>query len=333
MIIEQLYAKGISNITRAESDVPRLTRICQELHEHKLYTWDEIIPLVKKLPGFKHHRHDTPIRRNIAILKKLGVLDQREATYILSSEGRVLLELTKDKALEEGLTLPEKLFYFRTFFSNAFYQLFIFLQTINRKENLASQKEVIVDYFRGIINSPFKIWQKENLRRDIEIYESRGHLRSGLENKFDCMKAWLKHLELLEGEGLALSPLGKEVLKDLENNRLDIEQRIFALANIYLSGKVSSLPFFDYSQNRHRDLFFELFEHAYSLFETRELGISDAKSIRCFVCIRVLLDHQLTLEEKTFDNIVNELARSHIIRSLVTGRDGKLAHIRGFTPS
>ena len=328
MIIEQLYAKGISNITRAESDVPRLTRICQELHEHKLYTWDEIIPLVKNLTGFTK---DSPVRRHIAIFKKLGIFDQREATYILSSEGRVLLELIKGKALEERLTLPEKIFYFRTFFSNALHQLFIFLQTVNQKENLASPKQVIVDYFRKIINSPFKIWSKESLRRDIEIYESRGHLQSGLENKFGCMKAWLKHLELLEGKGLVLSPFGGEVLKDLENNSLDIGQRIFAIANIYLTGKVGSFPVFDYAKNRHRDFFLELFQLAYTLFETRELGISDAKSIRCFVCIKVLLDHHLTLEEKSFDNIVNDLVRSHIIRSLVTGRDGKLAHISGFS--
>lgn len=328
MIIEELYTKGIADIVETEGNVPRFTKICQELHEHKLYTWDEIIPVVKKLTGFTRH---SPVQRHIAIFKKLGIFDQRDAAYILSSEGRVLLELTKDKALEERLTLPEKIFYFRTFFSNALYQLFIFLQTVNQKQNLADQKEVVVDYFRRIINSPFKIWQKESLRRDIEIYESRGHLQSGLENKFGCMKAWLKHLGLLEGKGLVLSPLGKEVLKDLDNNGLDIGQRIFAIANIYLTGKVGSLSCFDYSENKHRDLFLELFGLAYSLFETRELGISDAKSIRCFVCIKVLLDDHLTLEEKSFDNIVNELARSHIIRSLVTGRDGKLAHISGFS--
>lgn len=328
MVVEGLYTKGISDMVETEGNVLRFTKICQELHEHKLYTWDEIIPLVKNLAGFTKH---SPVQRHIAIFKKLGILDQRDATYILSSEGRVLLELTKDKALEEGLTLPEKIFYFRTFFSNALYQLFIFLQTVDQKESLASQKEVIVGYFRRIINSPFKIWQKESLRRDIEIYESRRHLQSGLENKFGCMKAWLKHLELLEGKDLVLSPLGKEVLKDLENNRLDIEQRIFAIANIYLTGKVGSLPAFDYSKNRHRDLFLELFELAYSLFETRELGISDAKSIRCFVCIKVLLDHHLTLEEKSFDNIVNDLTRCGIIRSLMAGRDGKLAYISGFS--
>ncbi len=330
MRIDQLYTTGISNITRTESNVPRFTKICQELHEHKLYTWDEIIPLVKNLTGFTK---DSPVRRHIAIFKKLGIFDQRDAAYILSSEGRVLLELTKDKALEEGLTPPEKIFYFKAFFGNALYQLFILLQTIARKQNLTDQKEAIADYFRIIMNSPLKIWRKESLRRNIEIYESRGHLQSGLQNKFGCMKAWLRYLELLQGKGLllSLSPIGKEVLKDLENNRLDIEERIFAVANIYLTSKVGSLPVFDYSKNRHRDLFLELLELAYSLFETRELGISDAKSIRCFVCIKILLDHHLVLEEKDFNNIVNNLTRYGIIRSLVAGRDGKLAYISGFS--
>jgi len=330
MSIEQLYTKGISNITRTESDVPRFTKICQKLHEHKLYTWDEIMPLVKNLTGFTK---DSPVRRHIAVFKKLGIFDQRDATYILSSEGRVLLELTKDKAVEEGLALPEKIFYFRAFFSNALYQLFVFLEKIDQKQNLTNQKEVIADYFRTIVDSPFKIWQKESLRRDIEIYKSRGQLQSGLQNKFDCMKAWLRHLELLEDKGLVLTRLGGEVVKDLKSNDLYIGERIFSMTNIYLTGKIGSLPVFDYAQNTHRELFLELFELAYTLFETPQLGLSDAKSIRCFLCVKLLLDHQLTLEEKGFDDIVNKLARSHIIRSLMTGRDRKLAFISGFSRS
>jgi len=328
MIGEEIYTKGIADIVETEGNMPRFTRICQKLHEHKLYNWNEIMPLVREITGFTD---DHPIQRHIAIFKKLGILDQRDATYILSSEGRVLLELTKDKALQEGLTLHEKVFYFRTFFSNALYQLFIFLQTINQKESLASEEEVIVDYFRGIVNSSFKIWRKESLRRDIEIYESRHHVQKGLKNKFGCMKSWLKHLELLESKGLVLSPLGVEVLKDLDNNGFDIGQRIFAIANTYLTGKVGSLPVFDYSENRHRDFLLELLEVAYPLFERRELGISNAKSIRCFVCIKILLDHHLTLEEENFNNIVSSLTRSGIITSLVAGRDGKLAYISGFS--
>ena len=328
MSIEQLYTKGISDIVQTEGNVPRFTRICQELHQHKLYSWDEIVPLVKKVTGFTH---PNPVRRHIAAFTKLGILDQKDATYIMSSEGRVLLELTKGKTFEERLTLPEKIFYFRAFFNNALYQLFLFLQMIDQQHGLIDQKEMISDYFRAVLNSPLKIWQRDSLRRDIEIYESRDHLQKGLQNKFGCMKAWLKHLELLEGKGLVLSPLGKEVLVDLENNSLDIGQRIFALANIYLTGKVGSLPVFDYAQNTHRELFLELFEPAYTLFKTPQLDLSDAKSIRCFLCIKLLLDHQLTLEEKSFDEVVNELARSHMVRSLMTGRDRKLAYISGFS--
>ena len=329
MVREELYSKGISDMVETEGNLPRFTKICQQLHEHKLYGWDEIIPLVKKVTGFKHY---SPVQRHIAIFKKLGILEQKDAAYILSSEGRALLELVKNESLGERLTLPEKIFYFKAFFSNAFHQLFLFLQTVNQKRNLPSQKEIIVDYFRRIINSRYRVWQKESLRRDIEIYESRAHVQSGLQNKFGCMKAWLQHLELLEGGDLAISSLGKEVLKGLEKNSgLDINERIFAIANIYLTGKVNSLSPFDYSKNGHKCIFLEMFELAYSLFETRDLGISDAKSIRCFVCIKMLIDHHLTLEEKSFNNIVNDLVNCQTIRSLVTGRDGKLAYISGFS--
>jgi hypothetical protein len=328
MVSEEIYTKGIADIVETEGNVPRFTKICQELYQHKLYSWNEIVPLVKKVTGFTHHN---PVRRHIAAFTKLGILDQRDATYILSSEGRVLLELTKGKAFEERLTLPEKIFYFRAFFSNALFQLFLVLQKIDQKHDLTDQKEMITDYFRTVLDSPLKIWQRDSLRRDIEIHESRGHLQKGLQNKFGCMKAWLRHLELLEGKGLDLSPLGREVLKDLENNGLSIGERIFSTANIYLTGKIGSLPPFDYSKNGNKDLFLELFELAYSLFETPQLGLSDAKSIRCFLCIKLLVDHQLTLEEKSFDDIVNELARSHIVRSLMTGRDRKLAYISGFS--
>lgn len=75
-----------------------------------------------------------------------------------------------------------------------------------------------------------------------------------------------------------------------------------------------------------------MFELAYQLFETKELGVSDANSIRCFVCIKILQDHHITLEEKQFDIIMNDLARCGIIRSLMTGRKGKLAYISGFSP-
>ena len=328
MAIEEIYDKGISDIVETEGNLPRFTKICQEFHQRSLYGWDEIMPLVKKVTGFKHH---SPIQRHIALLNKLGILDQKDSSYTLSSQGRALLGLTKNEPLGEGLTLPERIFYFKTFFSNVLYQLFIFLETINDNPQLSSQKKVIVDYFRRMIDSPFRVWPKESLRRDIEIYESRGHVQKGLQNKFGCMKAWLKYLELLELEnkGLVVSCFGKEVLKDLEENRLAIEDRIFALANVYLTGKVNSLPPFDYSQNKHT--FLDLFEVAYSLFETQELGVSDAKSIRCFVCIKILQDHQITLEEKVFDKMVNDLARGHLINSLITGRDGRLAYISGFS--
>jgi len=326
MSIEQLYTKGIPDIVETEGNVPRFTRICQEVHQHKLYSWNEIVPLVKKVTGFTHHN---PVRRHIAAFTKLGILDQRDATYILSSEGRVLLELAKGKTFEERLTLPEKIFYFRAFFSNAFYQLFLFLQTIDQKHGLIDPKEMIADYFRAVLNSPLKIWQRDSLRRDIEIYELRDHLQKGLQNKFGCMKAWLRHLELLTGEGLALSPLGRAVVKNLESNGLDIGQRIFALANLYLTGRVSSLPVFNYSNDRHKFAFLELFDLAYSLFETQELGVSDAKSIRCFVCIKVLQDYHVTLEEGHFDNLLNDLTRS-LRLSLMAGRNGKLAFISRF---
>jgi len=329
MAIEKLYIKGISDIVETEGNLPRFTKICHELHQRKLYSWNEIIPLVKKVTGFTRN---SPIQRHIEVFKKLGILDQKDATYTLSSEGRALLQLTKDTPLKEKLTLPEKIFYFRALFNNALYQLYILLKIIDQKRSVTEPKEVVIDYFGNIIKSPLRIWKKESLRRDIEIYESRGTLQSGLQNKFGCMKAWLRYLKLLESKELILTSIGEEVLKDIEKQGLiDIEERIYSIANIYTTGKVNSLPRFDYSKKIHKRLFLELFERAYTLFETQELGISDAKSIRCFVCIKILQDHHIILEEKNFDIIMNDLARSGIIRSLMTGREGKLAYISGFS--
>ena len=328
MSIEEIYDKGISDMVETEGDLRRFTKICQEFHQGNLYSWDEIIPLVKKVTGFTH---PSPIQRHIAIFKNLGILDQKDSAYTLSSEGRAILELVKNESLGERLTLPEKIFYFKAFFSNALYQLFILLKTIGQKKESSGQEEVIVDYFRRIINSPFRVWQKESLRRDIEIYESRGHVQKGLQNKFGCMKAWLRYLELLKDrKELVLTSLGKEVLKDLEENSLATEDHIFAIANVYVTGRVNSLPPFDCYENKHRHTFLDLFDMAYSLFETQELSVSDAKSIRCFVCIKMLQDHHITLEEKVFDGMVNDLARGHIVNSLITGRDGRLAYISRF---
>lgn len=331
MAIEELYTKGISDIVETEGNLPRFTKICQALQKRKLYTWNEIKSLVKEVTALKNNK---PIKRHIEVFKKIGILEQRDDMYMLSSEGKSLLELIKDEILEEELTISEKIFYFRAFFNNALYQLYILLKTIDQKHNLTDPKEMIVDYFRNVIKSPLRIWQKDSLRRDIEIYESWGKLQRGIKNKFGCMKRWLMDLKLLESKELILTSIGKEVLEDLEKQGLvDIEERIFSIANIYIksTGKVNYLPRFDYSKKIHKRLILDLFERAYTLFETQELGVSDAKSIRCFVCIKVLKKHNITLEENSFNNIINELARCGIIRSLMTGREGKLAYISGFS--
>lgn len=324
MAVEELYTKGVSDIVETEGNLPRFTKICQEFYPHKLYGWDEIIPLVRKIAGFKVN---SPIQRHIAIFKQLSILEQRDNMYTVSSEGRALLALTKDKTLEKRLILPEKIFYFRTLFHNALYQLFILLQTINQKQEQSDPKEVVVEYFRRIMSSSLRLWKKETLRRDIEIYKSRGHLRRGLQNKFGCMKAWLRHLELLEGKGLALSPLGKEVLSNIEFNGTGVSYRIYAMANIYINGEVNTLPHFNYSNNNHKQLAIELFNLTYPLFERHELKMSDAKSMKCFVCIEMLVKHQITMEESDFTQLLHHLHRENLIRSIMADDVGKLAYV------
>ena len=324
MIREELYNKGISDIVETEGNLPRFTKICQELHQRKLYSWNEIVPLVKKVTGFTRH---SPIQRHIQIFKKIGILNQRGSMYTLSSEGRALIEITKDKTSDEILTLSEKIFYFRTIFNNAFYQLFILLQTIDERQELASLKELIVDYFNRIINSPFRVWKKESLRRDIEIYGSKGNLQRGLRNKFGCMRTWLKHLELLERKNIILSSLGKEILRNIKSNRNDLSERIYGMANIYINGKVDTLPHFNYLNNNHKLSAIELFKLAYSLFERHELRMSDAKSMKYFICNKILVNRQITMEKNSFDRFLHQLQREGQIRSIIPNDMGKIAYI------
>lgn len=327
----KLYKKGISDITSSEGNLKRFSRICKLLHSQKLITWAEIITLIKdKL--IKNSKveltNEKVIKRHIMIMINLGILESRDGGIIISSEGKVLFELLKNDNRNDELILTEKIFYLRALFINVFFQLYTLLKTIKKNEE-RSKYLIIIDYFSRIINSPFQLWRKETLRRGLDIFYTRQKIQRGLENKFECIRNWLRQLELLDRRNLILSKYGLSLLNDIEQRGHNLSERIYEIANMYLddNSKIGIFSRLNYYNEEHRDLFIKLFRTAYSLFEIPQLKMSDIKAIRRYVCIKIISDYKITIEEKDFNQLINNLLKDNIVKTIMSGDDRKIAYV------
>lgn len=304
---------GISDFTSSEWKLRRFSEFCRLIYDNTVIGEREIIPFLKSKTELENRN---VLRRHIRIMNKLGLLKSKEEDYLLSGEGKALLQLMQN---EWGIY--EKVFYLRALFTAAFYQMCGLLQAINDDEG-KDKLHTVAEYFRKSCDWPSNPWAISTIQEGVKQYEQRGNLPRWFQSKFECMQRWLEQLELIFK--LSLTNHGKALIVQLH---LDTPQpeRIFSLASIYIGKTPESVLY--YSDREHRLQFMNLFNEAVKLFGRKELRIIDLKAIRVYMCIRFLVDYQIVLETREFDGLINTLVDEGTIRSLVKDDQGQLAYI------
>lgn len=322
--------QGISDITSSEGKLRRFTRICKLLYPSRVLSWGEVVQLVKEKLRKENQRRELTnekvIGRHLGIMERLKMLKKMEGGgYVLTGEGEVLYDLTKDvNEFQIPLDVIEKIFYFDSLFSNVSPQIYLLLESVQKNPN-KQRNEIIAYFFNRILVERLLLWSSNTIKRGLRKYNAYNELPRGFENRFECMEMWLRDLGLLARENLEpkVTRAGKKVLL----KRKDIEKfgRTFRIGSVFITGEPNSLPSFSYQ--KQKKVFLKLFKTAYSKFESPGLGMSDAKAIRKWICIKLLTNYQLTLEKIDFNVIVNQLVDEGVVRSALSGRDGELAHL------
>lgn len=308
---ETEISEGITDITTSEGNLKRFSQICKLIgDQERALPRNRIVQLIKDQIGLTN---DKVIGRHISILEKLSILENKEGMYILSSEGKALYDFIEDLKDKNELSSYEITFYFRTLFTHLFGQLYRVLKKIDKHKE-RGRDFIIIQYFE---NDDFKLWKKETAKKN-------------LENKFRCMEKWLQTLNLLDKRKniIKLTEEGKLLLYrmgEFEIDVKDIETRIFLLAsNLLYSKKVDE---FSYEISEHQNIFNSLLKSSYNKFQVG-FDLADIKAMEIWICIKMLNDFKIRIEGDRFYNLLNQLWReSAIVRSMMTGRDSKLAYI------
>jgi len=310
----------LSDITTSESSLKRFSQICKLFHPHAL-TLLTSVQLIKKQMGLTNR---AVIGRHLRIMKKLNILKKVADGYALSSEGRALYEFIKEE--NEILLNPyEKIFYFDSLFGEQPHasQFYIFLEAVT--VNPQNKSMMIKSYFELILNSPTRIWPRDKLKFGLDAYIRNNKFPRSFTNRFECMEGWLKELGILEGKGndLRLSTTGEEL--HARRRDLEILGDIFSFSSIFINKPPYSLPQLTYE--RDKEMIFDLIKLAYQKFEIPQLRAAALQTIKEWVCITALVDKNFVMEKKTFETFVHNLYDNGKVRSLILGRDGKLAYI------
>lgn len=310
-MVETKISEGITDITTSEGNLKRFSQICKLIGEQgRALPRSKVVQLIKEHIGLTNAK---VIGRHISILDKLSIIENKEGMYILSSEGKALYDFIEDLQDKNKLSSCEIAFYFKILFTHLFGQLYLLLKTINDHKGKA-RDDIIIKYFE---NEDLKLWKKETVNEN-------------LKNKFRCMEKWLQALNLIvkRENFIELTEEGKNVLYRIEGIGIevkDVKARILYLAsNLIYSKEVEG---FSYKIQEHRNIFNSLLKSSYNKFQVG-FELADIKAMEIWICIKMLNDFKIIIEGDIFYNHLNQLWReSALVRSMMTGRDSKLAYI------
>lgn len=309
--MEETISEGITDITTSEGNLKRFSRICKLIGDQgRALPRSKVVHLIKEHIGLTSAK---VIGRHISILEKLSILENKEGMYILSSEGKALYDFIEDLQDKNKLSSCEIAFYFKMLFTHLFGQLYLLLKTIDDYKGKA-RDVIIIKYFE---NEDLKLWKKETVNEN-------------LKHKFRCMENWLQALNLVvkRENFIELTEEGKNVLYMIEGIGIevkDVKARIFYLANNLIYSK--DVEGFSYKIPEHRNIFNSLLKSSYNKFQVG-FELADIKAMEIWICIKMLNDFKIIIEGDRFYNLLNQLWReSAIVRSMMTGRDSKLAYI------
>jgi hypothetical protein len=326
-MVKENPSKGISDITSSEGKLKRFSQICKLITLSGAMKQTELIQLIKAQMKLTNEK---VIGRHINIMEKLGILKKLEGGgYLISGKGKALVDLVGDIGMQEKqLTLAEKIFYFQRLFINASSQLFLFLETINKKGGMPRDR-IVVSYFTEVLARRLKIWKEDTLKIFLRKSKRNRMVPRSLENRFTCMEMWLRDLELLtkiplrdqpRNSTLYLTEIGKSVFQEQPN----LEKGMFGFCSVFVGQKPYSLPRFNFYEDQN--VFINLFKVAYLKFERAELRLADVEAIRLWICINLLIKHSIIMEEEDFNSSINLLVKKRLIRSVISGRDGTPAY-------
>lgn len=308
---------GISDITSSEGKLKRFTKICRLIEAEKRATRKKIEVLLQKKIGSPFHNKKV-IQRHLVILKKINLIENMGGIYMLSSEGKALCALVKDSNKSSGLSFEEKVFYFKTLFTSILSrQLIKFLEVIYEHRN-EERKKIIGYFFQTELAR--NLWNRKVIEKNLLRLEE-GRVPTFFQNKFGCMEMWLRDLELIKSQKrkIILRKSAIIFLKKISNSQ-NLKDNIYELIGTALSYRTTPFNF-----KMHKNIFIKIFKDAYFLFKT-ESNLSDIRSIKNFVCVKLFKD-QIRIEERKFDSILEELWKEGIIRSVMLGRDGKSSYV------
>jgi hypothetical protein len=310
-----IVKEGITDISASEGDIKRFSRICKLIgNQKRALSRKKVVELIKNQIGLTN---DNVIGRHISILEKVGVLENTEGMYLLSSYGKALFYFVENS---NKLNLSEKIFYFNIFFSNIFGQLFLLLITINDSPR-ESRNNIIIKYFE---NENLMLWKKKTIMENLKIFIMKKEVSSFFENKFGCMEKWLRELNLVEKKqnSLKLTQYGKRCLEKIDatlakKGKINVE--LFEIASSLLDSEAIT---FNFHNSGHKQNFINLFKEAYLKFVT-ELNVSDLKAMRMWISVELLIKYNIILEENEFESMFNDLYNEGIVRSIMVDRKGR----------
>jgi len=334
--MRQNEKQGISDLTTSEGYLKRFTLIAKLIQLARVSGPADIIPIIRKESGLTKTggtlTHSEVIMRHLRIMSHIGVLSSPDEGYRISSDGKALARLTNEHDLTIGtgeLTNEEKIFYFVRLFGSVFWQLYLLLLAL-LDSNDKSMERLVVDYFASVLSKRLRIWSPQQINEGLDRYNRRGELPSKFKNRFECMSMWLAQLGLIDKRA-ALTNIGREFAGHMIHRvrqQQEVPGNLYNVATIYINGLINSLPRFSFEVEGQRSSFMKLFDETYRLFETPDLQMSDARAMRTYLCIEMLLRHGTVFEEQDFDDAIRQLTNEGLVRSAMSGRDGKLAYLK-----
>lgn len=308
----------LADLTTSEGQLHRFTGIAHIMRPEGLMETDMLVPLIQKNLGLTNIK---VIRRHLRAMESLGLLAREEVGYVLSSEGKALCALAPAKSNKE-LALAEKIFYLRALGSYVPLQLRSILAAIS--ENAGAPKEqAITSYGQKILASGVP-WKNKHVLR-LALSKHPDLPPRTIRNNFECFRRWTEQLQLVDPSPRDLTKLGNRLVHIMKMQEDQVREEIYRTAAVYICHEPGCLP--DYEDSTDRPRFLQLLREAYRLFERRELRLSDARAISPYVCIKLLIEGDRILPEKTFWDLIKKLINEGLIQSAMTGRDGKIAYI------
>ena len=311
-------AIGISDLTSSESSLKRFTFLCNIVKLERGLNKQKLFKIAKETSP-SPFKNPNVTGRHLAIMQKIGLIEDLGGAYILTSDGKVLCELSQEPILSSKLTFVEQAIFMKNLFSSLVRrQLVELLQVIMNNRNEINKK-IVYDFFSTQL--AISLWNKITVERNLTRLRDSGKIPTFFVNKFTCMERWLEDLGLIRRINGRIDITNNGIIILSEIKKLDSPRD--EICQILGKILVDKAIFFDLTE--HKDLLTKKFREAFSLFKI-DSNVGDIKAIQLFLCLE-FLKQGIIMEDKAFPSIIDKLSSDGLIRSVMLGRDGKLGYV------